>query len=57
MAVFRSAMHRPREAVTELERAGAENSTWLHALDVDPMFDGLRTEPAFRRLRRRSRAS
>ena len=57
MAVFRSAMHRPREAVTELERAGAENSTWLHALDVDPMFDALRAEPAYRRLRRRSRAS
>ena len=57
MAVFRSALRRPREAVAELERAGAENSTWLHALDVDPMFDALRAEPAYRRLRRRSRAS
>jgi len=57
MAVLRGALRRPREAVTELERAYAENSAWLFALDVDPMFDSLRAEPAFRRLRRRSRAS
>jgi DNA-binding winged helix-turn-helix (wHTH) protein/tetratricopeptide (TPR) repeat protein len=53
MAVFRSAMRRPREALAELERAYAENSAWLHALDVDPMFDALRAEPGFRRLVRR----
>ena len=57
MALLRSALRRPREAVAEVERAYAENSSWLFALDVDPMLDGLRAEPAFRRLRRRSRAS
>jgi DNA-binding winged helix-turn-helix (wHTH) protein len=57
MAVFRSALRRPREAAAELERASAENSAWLYALDVDPMFDSLRSEPVFRRQRRRSRAS
>jgi DNA-binding winged helix-turn-helix (wHTH) protein/Flp pilus assembly protein TadD len=57
MAIFRNAMRRPREAFAELERAHTENSAWLYALDVDPMFDALRAEPEFRRLRRRSRAS
>jgi DNA-binding winged helix-turn-helix (wHTH) protein/tetratricopeptide (TPR) repeat protein len=57
MAILRSALRRPREAAAELERAYAENSAWLYALDVDPMFDAVRAEPGFRRLRRRSRAS
>ena len=57
MAIFRSALRRPREAAAELERAYAENSAWLYALDVDPMLDSLRAESAFRRSRRRSRAS
>jgi DNA-binding winged helix-turn-helix (wHTH) protein/Flp pilus assembly protein TadD len=57
MAIFRSALRRPREAAAELERAYAENSAGLHALDVDPLFDAVRGEPAVRRLRRRSRAS
>lgn len=56
MAVFRAALRRPREAVAELERAYAENSAWLYALDVDPIFDTVRAEAGFRRLRR-SRAS
>jgi DNA-binding winged helix-turn-helix (wHTH) protein/Flp pilus assembly protein TadD len=57
MALLRAALRRPREAVAEIERAHAENSAWLYALDVDPMFDALRAEPGFRRLVRRSRAS
>jgi hypothetical protein len=47
-------MRRPREAAVELERAYAENSAWLYALDVDPLFDAVRAEPG---VRRRSRAS
>ena len=57
MAVFRAALRQPREAAAELERAHAENSAWLYALDVDPIFDAVRAEPGVRRLRRRSRAS
>jgi tetratricopeptide (TPR) repeat protein len=55
MAVFRSALGQPREAVAELERAHAENSAWVYTLDVDPQFDALRREPRFRTLRRRHR--
>jgi len=57
MAVFRAALRKPLEAAAELERAHAENSAWLYALDVDPIFDAVRAEPGVRRLRRRSRAS
>ena len=53
MAVFRSALEQPREALAELARAHAENSSWLYALDVDPRLDALRAAPGFRRLRRR----
>jgi DNA-binding winged helix-turn-helix (wHTH) protein/tetratricopeptide (TPR) repeat protein len=53
MAVLRNALGQPREAVSELERADAENSAWLYTMDVDPMLDALRTEPGFGRLRRR----
>jgi len=52
MAVFRSALGQPREALAELERAYAENSSWLYAMDVYPHLHGLRSNPAFRRLRR-----
>jgi len=52
MAVFRSALGQPREALAELERAYTENSAWLYIVDVDPMLDALRAEPGFRRLRR-----
>jgi DNA-binding winged helix-turn-helix (wHTH) protein/tetratricopeptide (TPR) repeat protein len=57
MAVLRSALGQPHEAVAELKRARAENSAWLYTMDVDPMLDALRTEPGFRRLRPRRRAS
>jgi DNA-binding winged helix-turn-helix (wHTH) protein len=53
MAVFRSALAQPREALAELERAYTENSSWIYALDVDPQLDSLRNETGFRRLRRR----
>ena len=55
MAVFRSALGQPREALAELERAHAENSASLYMLDVDPKLDSLRAEPGARRLRRRRR--
>lgn len=55
MSVFRSALGETREAMAELERAQAENSTWLYTLDVDPKIDALRRQPQFRRLRRRRR--
>jgi tetratricopeptide (TPR) repeat protein len=55
MAVFRSALGQPREALAELERAHAENSASLYMLDIDPKLDALRAEPGFRRLRRRRR--
>jgi hypothetical protein len=57
MAVFRSALRQPREALAELQRAYGENSAWLYAVDVDPMLDALRAEPGFCPLVRRSRAS
>ena len=53
MAVFRSATGQPREALGELERAYTENSAWLYTLAVDPQLDALRSEPGFRKLRRR----
>lgn len=55
MAVFRRALGQPREALAELERAYAENSSWVYALDVDPKFDALRADEGFRRLRHRCR--
>ena len=41
-------------ALNHLERAFAERSNWLASLAVDPIFDGLRTEPRFRELVRRA---
>lgn len=57
MAIFRAALGRSREAVAELERAIAENSAWLHLLEVDPKLDILRDDTRFRRLAKRQRAS
>jgi tetratricopeptide (TPR) repeat protein len=51
MAVLRSALGQPREALAELTRATEENSAWLYTLDVDPQLDPLRDRPEFRRLR------
>jgi len=41
------------EALTQLERAAAENSPALFMLDVDPRMDGLRSASRFTRLRNR----
>ena len=47
------ALGRTGEAFRELERAGAENSTNLFMIDVDPRMAGLRANPRFMRLRNR----
>jgi DNA-binding winged helix-turn-helix (wHTH) protein/Flp pilus assembly protein TadD len=57
MAVFRVALGHRVEALAELERASAENSAWLYAVDVDPSFDPLRGSVGFRRLERARRGS
>jgi len=51
MAVLRSALGQHREALTELNRARAENSAWLYMFDVDPQLDLLRVRPGSRRVR------
>jgi DNA-binding winged helix-turn-helix (wHTH) protein len=50
MAVFRQAVGQP-EALTELERAGEENSAWLNQLNVDPKMDDFRNDARYERLR------
>ena len=40
-------------ALDHLEKAFAQRSNWLAYLAVDPIFDGLRTEPRFQELARR----
>jgi hypothetical protein len=55
-AYFRAKLHlalgQVREASGELDRAYAENSAWIYALNVDASFDPLRHDRAFRRLLR-----
>jgi tetratricopeptide (TPR) repeat protein len=50
MAKLRLALGQGREALAELDRAYAENSAWMYALDVDVSFDPLRDDRGFRRL-------
>jgi DNA-binding winged helix-turn-helix (wHTH) protein/tetratricopeptide (TPR) repeat protein len=52
MAALRLALGQRREALSELDRACAENSGRIYSLGVDPTFDALRSAPRFRRLRR-----
>jgi hypothetical protein len=51
MAALRLALGQRREALRELDRAGAENSGRIYSLGVDPTFDALRSAPQFRRMR------
>jgi tetratricopeptide (TPR) repeat protein len=50
MALLRAAVGQEKEAIAELERAIAENSSWLYAWDVDPKLDILRAHPRVRKL-------
>jgi hypothetical protein len=54
MALFRLALGERDRALDELERASAENSAWLYAMDVDPKLDPLRGAARFRRLQKRA---
>jgi tetratricopeptide (TPR) repeat protein len=51
MALVLDGLGRRNEALTELERAFAENSCALFILDVDPRMDSLREIPGFTTLR------
>jgi DNA-binding winged helix-turn-helix (wHTH) protein len=50
MAVLRRALGQNEESFAELERAVAENSAGLFALEVDPKMDGFRADPRYRPL-------
>lgn len=50
IAVLHIALGEPQAALEDLNRASVENSAYLYALDVNPRFDALRDDPAFRRL-------
>jgi serine/threonine-protein kinase len=51
MAFLNDALGRTEDAFAELDRAGAEYSTNLFMMDVDPRMEGLRAHPRFARLR------
>jgi DNA-binding winged helix-turn-helix (wHTH) protein len=53
MALVLGGLGRRAEALTELERACAENSCALFILDVDPRMHSLRESPRFTKLRNR----
>ena len=53
LAAARAALRELDAAFTELDRACADNSAWLYAIDVDPKMDLLRDDPRFARIRAR----
>jgi serine/threonine-protein kinase len=52
-AMIRSGLGDNRGAIAALEQALADRSDWMILLNVDPAFDPLRNEPAFRDLLQR----
>jgi TolB-like protein/thioredoxin-like negative regulator of GroEL len=57
VALVYAAMDDKALAFEWLERAVAERSSWIAFLDVNPRLDGLRADPRFADLRRRTRPS
>ena len=53
LAMVMTGLDRIDEAFEELERAFAERSSWLVSLNVEPLFDPLRSDPRFQDLVRR----
>ena len=47
LASVYAALGRKEEAITWLERACVDRSCWLSRLQVDPIFDSIRTEVGF----------
>ncbi|MBI1357495.1 MAG: tetratricopeptide repeat protein [Acidobacteria bacterium] len=47
LALWHAALGRPTEAVEWLEKAFEERSYWVHLIGVDPLLDGLRSDPGF----------
>ena len=48
-----TSLGRKQEAITQLNKAYDERSGWVIYLNVEPMFDSLRSEPEFKQLVRR----
>jgi TolB-like protein/tetratricopeptide (TPR) repeat protein len=53
LAAYYTHLGKTALALDHLEKAFAERSNWLASLAVDPIFDGLRSEPRFQELVRR----